>query len=82
VIVVANSHIKNFGYATFSLELVPITSLMATLAARATAAKLLADEGDAAVQFVYGVCLPEGDGVDIDTVHTCEYFKQPGAEAI
>jgi hypothetical protein len=49
--------------------------LMATLAGRAAAAKLLADERDAAVQVVYGSCLQLGDGVDVDEMQACEYFK-------
>jgi hypothetical protein len=39
---------------------------MATRAARAVVAKLLANEGDAAAQFVYGKCLERGNDVDVD----------------
>jgi hypothetical protein len=39
---------------------------MATSDAQAAAAKLLADEGDEAAQFVYGYCFWWGDGVEID----------------
>jgi TPR repeat protein len=40
--------------------------------------KLLADEGDAAAEFVDGSYLHSGKGVDVDEVQACEYFKQPG----
>jgi TPR repeat protein len=49
--------------------------LMGTPAPRAAAAKLLADEGDAAGQFVYGTYVQRGRGVDVDETEACEYFK-------
>jgi hypothetical protein len=53
--------------------------LMATPAARTTATKLLADKGDAAAQSVYGRCLQDGNGVGVDEMQACEYFKRSAA---
>jgi hypothetical protein len=39
------------------------------------AAKLLAGEGDAAVQFVQEQCLRRGDTVDVDEMQACDDFK-------
>jgi hypothetical protein len=76
VVAIADGRLENFGQITFSGHFVLFEML--TRAARAAALKLLADEGNAAAQFGFGLCLMEGDGVNVDDMQACEYFKQSG----
>jgi TPR repeat protein len=75
-IAVANGRVELWSFNFFGAHFTSLLS-MATRAAPA-AAKLLADERDTTAQFVFGMCLLEGNGVDVDEMQACEYFKLSG----